>query len=69
MDVHVSERPPTAAEYINLRARMGWGTIDEATALKTMQAAAFTVCLRDDEWLIGLARVWATASCTFSSPI
>jgi predicted N-acetyltransferase YhbS len=57
MEVMVSERSPTAAEYVDLRARMGWGTIDEETAVKTIEAAAFTVCLRDNGRLIGLARV------------
>jgi predicted N-acetyltransferase YhbS len=57
MEVIVSERVPTATEYIDLRARMDWGTIDEATAVKTIEAAAFTACLRDNGRLIGLARV------------
>jgi len=57
MEVTVFEGPPTPAEYIGLRARMGWGTIDEATAVKTIRAAAFAVCLRDHDRLIGLARV------------
>jgi GNAT superfamily N-acetyltransferase len=38
-------------------ARTGWGSIDEETDGKTMQAAAFTVSLRYNERLIGLARV------------
>ena len=57
MEVRVVEGPPTAAEYIALRARMDWGVIDEATAMTTIAAAAFTVCLRDQDRLIGLARV------------
>jgi predicted N-acetyltransferase YhbS len=58
MEARVSEHPPTAVEYIELRARMGWGEICEETAIKTLQAASFTVCLRDDDdRLIGLARV------------
>jgi predicted N-acetyltransferase YhbS len=57
MEVRVFEHPPTAAEYIDLRARMGWGLIDEVTAARTIEAAAFTVCLRDGDRLIGLARV------------
>jgi GNAT superfamily N-acetyltransferase len=55
--VVVSEALPTMAEYIGLRARTGWGSIDGETAGKTMQAAAFTVCLRYNNRLIGLARV------------
>lgn len=57
MEMTVSETLPTATEYIDLRARMGWGTIDEETAARTIEAAAFTVCLRDKGRLIGLARV------------
>jgi len=56
-EVVVSETLPVAAEYIELRARAGWGSIDEETAIKTLQAAAFTISLRDQKRLIGLARV------------
>ena len=56
-EVVVSEALPTAAEYIDLRARAGWGLIDEDTAIKTIKAAAFTVSLRYEQRLIGLARV------------
>jgi hypothetical protein len=56
-EVIVSKRPPTPTEYINLRARIGWGTIDEDIAITTIQAAAFTACLRSNSRLIGLARV------------
>ena len=57
MTVRIVEGPPTSAEYIELRAKMGWGVIDEATAARSIQAAAFTICLRDSDRLIGLARV------------
>lgn len=56
-EVIVCQHLPTAREYIDLRAKMGWGTIDEETAVKTIEAAAFTVCLRHHGRLIGLARV------------
>jgi predicted N-acetyltransferase YhbS len=56
-EVVISEDLPTAAEYIELRARAGWGRIDEDIAIKTIRAAAFTVCLRHEERLVGLARV------------
>jgi GNAT superfamily N-acetyltransferase len=56
-EVVVSEALPTAAEYIDLRARAGWGLIDEDTANKTIKAAVFTVSLRYQQRLIGLARV------------
>ena len=57
MGIAVSEHLPSAAEYAELRARMGWGAIDVESAIKTIQAASFTACLRDDGRLIGLARV------------
>jgi predicted N-acetyltransferase YhbS len=55
--VIISEDRPTAAEYIELRAKAGWGRIDEDIAIKTIRTAAFTVCLRHDDCLVGLARV------------
>ena len=57
VDVVASEALPTAAEYIELRAKAGWGSIDEETAIKTIHAAAFTISLRYEQRLIGLARV------------
>jgi predicted GNAT family N-acyltransferase len=56
-EIVVSEALPAAAEYIELRARAGWGSIDEETAIKTIKAAAFTISLRHEKRLIGLARV------------
>jgi GNAT superfamily N-acetyltransferase len=56
-EVVVSETLPAAAEYIELRARAGWGSIDKETAVRTLQAAAFTISLRHQKRLIGLARV------------
>ena len=56
-EVIVCRQLPTAREYIDLRAKMGWGAIDEEIAVKTLQAAAFTVCLRRNGRLIGIARV------------
>jgi GNAT superfamily N-acetyltransferase len=53
----LSEQPPTPAEFIDLRARAGWGRIDEATARRSLQAAAFSVSLRRDDRLVGFARV------------
>ena len=56
-DVVVLEEPPTIAEYIALRARMGWGKISEGTARITIERAAYSVCLRKEGRLVGLARV------------
>jgi predicted GNAT family N-acyltransferase len=56
-EVVVSEALPMVAEYIELRTKTGWGVVDEETAGQTMQAAAFTVSLRHNNRLIGIARV------------
>jgi len=56
-EVIISEELPTAAEYIALRARAAWGRVDEEIAVRTIRAAAFTVCLRHNGRLVGLARV------------
>jgi GNAT superfamily N-acetyltransferase len=56
-DMLPTQELPTAAEFIDLRRRAGWGTIDEATATRTLAASAFSVCLRQGERLVGFARV------------
>jgi predicted GNAT family N-acyltransferase len=64
-EVIVSERLPTVTEYIGLRTTMGWGRIDEETADRTLQAAAFTVCLRRQDRLAGVARVMGDGAMYF----
>jgi GNAT superfamily N-acetyltransferase len=64
-EVIVSERLPTVAEYIELRTSMGWGSIGEETAKRTLQAAAFTVCLRRQDRLVGIARVMGDGAMYF----
>jgi GNAT superfamily N-acetyltransferase len=64
-EVIVSESLPTANEYIGLRTTMGWGRIDEETANQTLQAAAFTVCLRRQDRLVGVARVMGDGAMYF----
>jgi predicted N-acetyltransferase YhbS len=56
-DIALSRERPTTAEFIDLRRRAGWGAIDEATAVRTLAATAFAVCLRRGEQLVGFARV------------
>ena len=65
MEVVAFEALPTAAEYIDLRARAGWGLIDEDTATATLKAAAYTICLRREERLVGLARVMGDGALYF----
>jgi len=64
-EIVVSETRPTAADYIGLRARAGWGSIDEETAVRTIEAAAFTLCLHRGKRLIGLARVMGDGALYF----
>jgi GNAT superfamily N-acetyltransferase len=55
-EVVLSESVPTISEYIALRQLMGWGTVDEETARRTLDGACFTACLRKDGRLVGLVR-------------
>jgi len=55
--VLLTEAPPTPAEYVALRALMGWATIDEAAAKRTLACSTYTACLRQEGRLLGLARV------------
>jgi predicted N-acetyltransferase YhbS len=50
------EEIPSVAEFIELRRIMGSPEVDEETATKTVNNALFTVCLRDENRLLGLAR-------------
>jgi len=64
-EVILSDSLPTATEYIDLRTRMGWGSIDEETANRTIEAAAFTVCLRRRDQCVGVARVMGDGAMYF----
>jgi predicted GNAT family N-acyltransferase len=64
-DAILSEGFPTVSEYIGLRTRMGWGRIDEETANRTIQAAAFTVCLHRQDQFVGVARVMGDGAMYF----
>jgi len=55
--VLLTEDPPTPTDYVALRALMGWGTIDEAVARRTLACSTYTACLRQEGRLLGLARV------------
>jgi predicted GNAT family N-acyltransferase len=52
----IVEEIPSAAEFIELRKIMGSPEVDEQTATNAVNHALFTVCLRDENRLIGLAR-------------
>jgi predicted GNAT family N-acyltransferase len=52
----IVEEVPSAAEFVELRRLMGSPEIDEEAATKTINRALFTVCLRDQNRILGLAR-------------
>jgi hypothetical protein len=64
-EVVASEALPAVAEYIELRTRTGWGSIDAETADKTHSQflCAVTACSS------GLHGSWATEFSIFFSPI
>jgi GNAT superfamily N-acetyltransferase len=56
-DIVLSFSSPSAGEYIALRKLVGWGTIDEDTARRTIEGSCFNVCLRREGRLVGLVRM------------
>ena len=66
MDAFVlSEDVPSVEEYRELRAKVGWGAADEATVRQTIGAACYTVTLRRQGKLAGLARVMGDGTLYF----
>ncbi len=55
--VNLLEENPTATEYVELRKLMGWGKISPDNAQQTIDAATFTVTLREEGQLIGMLRM------------
>ena len=45
MEVALSEALPTVAEHVDIRARVGWGSIDQDTASTTIERATLTISL------------------------
>jgi hypothetical protein len=56
-EFELKEELPTTREFIELRAAVGWGTVSEDTARRTLTGALYTVCLRKGGALHGLGRV------------
>ncbi|MDR6982219.1 ribosomal protein S18 acetylase RimI-like enzyme [Rheinheimera pacifica] len=52
-----TDQPPTAAEYIALRCKVGWGSIEPNTAQNSLNCSLFNTTVRLDGKLIGMARV------------
>jgi predicted N-acetyltransferase YhbS len=64
-DIVLAEEVPTTAEYREFRAQAGWGAIVEEIARQTISAACYTVTLRRQGKLIGLARVMGDGALYF----
>jgi GNAT superfamily N-acetyltransferase len=47
----------TPEEFNALRVAVGWGAIENSLAVKGLENTAFTICVRDTDKAIGMARV------------
>lgn len=52
-----TDQPPTSAEYIALRCKVGWDSVELSTAQNSLDSSLFTTTIRLDGKLIGMARV------------
>lgn len=52
-----TNQPPTSAEYIALRCKVGWDNVELSTAQNSLDSSLFTTTIRLDGKLIGMARV------------
>lgn len=53
----VVKENPTAAQWMALRASVGWASFPEDIARKSLDATPFCVCALDGDELIGMGRV------------
>lgn len=53
----INDVAPTAKEYIALRCEVDWDRVDLVVAQMSLDSSLFHVTVRDDEKLIGMARV------------
>jgi ribosomal protein S18 acetylase RimI-like enzyme len=52
-----TDQPPTAVEYIALRGKVGWDSVELSTAQNSLNSSLFNTTVRLDGQLIGMARV------------
>ena len=52
-----TDQPPTAAEYIALRCKVGWDSVELNTAQNSLNSSLFCTTVRLGGQLIGMARV------------
>lgn len=55
--VEVKITNPTPAQWMSLRASVGWASFPEEIAQKSIDATPFCVCALDGEELVGMGRV------------
>ncbi|MCP1339600.1 GNAT family N-acetyltransferase [Idiomarina sp. M1R2S28] len=53
----INDEPPTAREYLELRGKLGWDSVEQNIAKKSLDNSLFNVSIRHAENLIGMARV------------
>lgn len=53
----IEHRLPTPAQWMQLRASVGWASFPEEIAAKSLRNTPFCVCAFEDGKLIGMARV------------
>ncbi|WP_335736807.1 GNAT family N-acetyltransferase [Rheinheimera muenzenbergensis] len=53
----ISDQPPTAAEYIALRGKVGWDSVAHKVAQSSLNNSLFHTTVRLDNKLIAMARV------------
>ncbi|UCF34574.1 MAG: GNAT family N-acetyltransferase [Phycisphaerales bacterium] len=56
-EFRIVERVPTADEYARMRAVVGWNEVDPQGIARGLHNALFSLCLLDDDDVIGCARI------------
>ncbi|KKO47153.1 acetyltransferase [Arsukibacterium ikkense] len=57
IDYIISDKAPTAREYVALRCQVGWDNVDLGVAQQSLDASLFHASIRHDNKLIGMARI------------
>ena len=65
MPYRIEERKPTAADWMALRASVGWASFPEKIADKSLEATPYCVCAFDGDRLVGMGRVLGDGVFTF----
>jgi len=65
MPYHIKETKPTAADWMALRASVGWAAFPEDVANKSLDATPYCVCAFEGDRLVGMGRVLGDSVFTF----